>query len=77
MKGVKVTGFKRGSNSKAVTGVETDKGTIECEQVVIGAGPWARDFWNMLELPKLQTSKVKMVKCTRLICGHIGCFKKV
>ena len=49
MKGVKVTGFKRGSNSKAVTGVETDKGTIDCEQVVIGAGPWARDFWNMLE----------------------------
>ena len=48
MKGVKVTGFKRGSNSKAVTGVETDKGTIDCEQVVIGAGPWARDFWNML-----------------------------
>ena len=57
MKGVKVTGFKRGSNSKAVTGVETDKGTIECEQVVIGAGPWARDFWNMLELPK--TAKIK------------------
>ena len=44
MKGVKVTGFKKGSNSQAVTGVETDKGTIECEQVVIGAGPWARDF---------------------------------
>ena len=44
LKGVKVTGFKRGSNSKAVTGVETDKGTIDCEQVVIGAGPWARDF---------------------------------
>ena len=39
-KEVKVTGFKRGSNSKAVTGVETDKGTIECEQVVVGAGPW-------------------------------------
>ena len=37
MKGVRVTGFKRGSNSKAVTGVETDKGTIDCEQVVIGA----------------------------------------
>ena len=29
VKGVKVTGFKRGSNSKAVTGVETDKGLIE------------------------------------------------
>ena len=52
VKGVKVTGFKRGSNSKAVTGVETDKGVIECEQVVVGAGPWVRDFWNMLELPK-------------------------
>ena len=26
MKGVKVTGFKKGSNSQAVTGVETDKG---------------------------------------------------
>ena len=51
-KGVTVQGFKRGSNSKAVTGVVTDKGTIDCDQVVIGAGPWARDFWNMLELPK-------------------------
>ena len=61
MKGVKVTGFKRGSNSQAVTGVETDKGTIECEQVVIGAGPWARDFWNMLELPKTANIKYKKV----------------
>ena len=59
MKGVKVTGFKRGSNSQAVTGVETDKGNIECEQVVFGAGPWARDFWNMLELPKTANIKGK------------------
>ena len=58
-KEVKVTGFKRGSNSKAVTGVETDKGTIECEQVVVGAGPWVRDFWNMLELPKTANIKDK------------------
>ena len=57
IKGVKVTGFKRGSNSKAVTGVETDKGIIECEQVVVGAGPWVRDFWNMLELPKVANIK--------------------
>jgi len=59
VKGVKVTGFKRGSNSKAVTGVETDKGIIECEQVVVGAGPWIRDFWNMLELPKTTNIKGK------------------
>ncbi len=55
--GVKVTGFKRGSNSKAITGVETDKGTIDCEQVVVGVGPWVRDIWNMLELP--QTVNIK------------------
>ena len=48
----KVTGFKRGSNSKAVTGVITDKGTIDCEQIVVGVGPWVRDIWNMLELPQ-------------------------
>lgn len=51
-KGIKVTGFKRGSNSNAITGVVTDHGTVECDQVVIGTGPWVRDFWNMLELPK-------------------------
>ena len=57
--GVKVTGFKRGSNSKAVTGVTTDKGTIDCEQVVVAVGPWARDVWNMLELPKATEIKGK------------------
>jgi glycine/D-amino acid oxidase-like deaminating enzyme len=59
IKGVTVTGFKKGSSSKAVTGVETDKGVIECEQVVVGAGPWVRDFWNMLELPKVANIKGK------------------
>ena len=55
--GVKVTGFKKGSNSKAITGVETDKGVIDCEQVIVGVGPWVRDIWNMLELP--QTANIK------------------
>ena len=50
--GTEVTGFKRGGNSKAITGVVTSKGTIDCEQVVIGVGPWIRNFWNMLDLPK-------------------------
>ena len=57
--GVKVTGFKRGSNSKAITGVETDKGIIDCEQVVVGVGPWVRYIWNMLELPKTANIKDK------------------
>ena len=50
--GVEVTGFKRGSNSKAVTGVETNLGTIECEQVVVAVGPWIYKIWEMLELPQ-------------------------
>ena len=33
--GTEVTGFKKGSNSKAVTGVVTAKGTIDCEQVIV------------------------------------------
>ena len=61
--GTEVTGFKRGSNSKAVTGVETTKGTIDCEQVVVGAGPWVKTFWDKLELPNkisITDEKVKM-----------------
>ncbi|HEY9547969.1 MAG TPA: FAD-binding oxidoreductase [Kiloniellaceae bacterium] len=50
--GVTVTGFEFGHNSEAVAAVETDKGRIACEQIVIGAGPWVRDFWDMLDLPK-------------------------
>ena len=55
--GTEVKGFKYGSNSNAVTGVETDKGLIKCDNVIIGAGPWAKSFWDMLELPN--TVKIK------------------
>jgi len=55
--GVTVTGFEFGHNSEAVAAVETDKGRIACDQVVIGTGPWVRDFWDMLELPKTVTVK--------------------
>ncbi len=48
--GVTVTGFKQAGG--AITAVETDKGNIECGQVVVGAGPWVKNFWDMLELPK-------------------------
>ncbi len=50
--GVEVTGMNTESASSAVKSVETNKGTIECNKLVVGAGPWVRDFWNMLELPK-------------------------
>ena len=49
----KVIGFKRANGAtSAIQSVETDKGSIACDYLVIGAGPWIRDFWNMLELPK-------------------------
>ena len=55
--GVEVTGFVSDHGSDAIRSVETNKGSIQCEQVVIGAGPWVRDFWNMLDLPKQITIK--------------------
>jgi glycine/D-amino acid oxidase-like deaminating enzyme len=50
--GVEVTGFNKESGSHAVKSVVTSKGDIGCQQLVVAAGPWVRDFWNMLELPK-------------------------
>ena len=57
MSGVTVTGFKTGHNSEAVTAVVTDKGTVECDQVVVAVGPWISQIWNMLELPKTVSIK--------------------
>jgi glycine/D-amino acid oxidase-like deaminating enzyme len=53
--GLKVTGFETGHNSDAVRAVVTERGTIECEQVVVAVGPWVNEIWNMLELPKTVT----------------------
>ncbi len=50
--GCRVTGFRRDNGSAAVKAVITDAGEVECEQVVVAAGPWVRDFWQMLELPR-------------------------
>ena len=32
--------------------METDRGTVRCEHLIIAPGPWARDFWDMLGMPK-------------------------
>ena len=50
--GTQVKGFKSANGSNAITEVITDKGSIECDQVIVGVGPWLRDIWTMLELPK-------------------------
>ncbi len=49
--GVKVIGFQK-DNTGAVEAVVTDRGTIACDFVVVGAGPWVKQIWDMLELPK-------------------------
>jgi methylglutamate dehydrogenase subunit A len=49
--GVAVTGFRRDAGG-AVTAVETSQGTIQCDYVVVGVGPWVKSIWEMLELPK-------------------------
>ena len=48
--GAKVTGFKK-DNSGAVKTVITDKGDIDCDFVIVAAGPWIKQIWDMLELP--------------------------
>ncbi len=52
MSGVRVTGFESKSTGGAISAVETNKGKIACDYVIVGAGPWAKLFWDMLELPR-------------------------
>ena len=52
MTGIEVKGFVRENSSNAILSVETDQGSINCKHVVIAAGPWVRNFWDMLGLPK-------------------------
>ena len=49
MTGVTVTGLH--TQGETITAVETDKGTIACDYVIAGPGPWAKTLWDMLELP--------------------------
>ena len=50
LSGVTVQGLPL-DGTGAVTAVETDQGRIECDYVVVAAGPWVRSFWQMLDLP--------------------------
>ncbi len=51
LSGVTVTGFSE-DGSGSIQSVQTDRGNIDTDYVVIGAGPWVKSFWDMLELPK-------------------------
>jgi glycine/D-amino acid oxidase-like deaminating enzyme len=48
--GVKVTGFIR-DDSNSVKSVVTNHGNIDCDLVIVGAGPWVKQIWDMLALP--------------------------
>jgi len=49
LSGVEVTGF---DIHGCITAVETTKGAVACDYVVVGAGPWVNRFWQMLGLPE-------------------------
>jgi len=51
LSGVEVTGFTQ-DNAGAISAIETNRGAINCDYVVIGAGPWVKQFWDLLEMPK-------------------------
>ena len=48
--GAAVTGYTLDA-SGSVTAVETDQGSISCEQVVVGAGAWTPEHWEWLGGP--------------------------
>lgn len=50
--GVTVTGFESAAGSRAINAVRTTRGRIECDFVVVAAGPWVKSIWEMLELPR-------------------------
>lgn len=51
MTGVSVTGIR--TQGGAVTHVETDNGPVACDWLIAAPGPWAKTFWDMLELPNV------------------------
>jgi hypothetical protein len=52
MTGVEVIGFTGANGGGAIRSVETNKGSIACDYVIVGAGPWIKSIWEMLDLEK-------------------------
>ena len=53
--GCEVTGIRLAGG--AVESVETSKGTIGCDHLVIALGPWVKAAWDLLDLPKTVSIK--------------------
>lgn len=54
--GVEVTAINKDA-AGSIDSVTTTVGEIKCEQLILCPGPWAKQFWDMLELPKTITIK--------------------
>ena len=52
LSGVEVVGFTGDNSGGAIRTVETNKGPVECDYVIVAAGPWIKSIWEMLELNK-------------------------
>ena len=52
VEGVAVTGMRTAHGGGNVTAIETSAGTLECDEVIVGVGPWINSIWTMLDLPK-------------------------
>ena len=50
--GTSVTGFEFDTRSPCVTAIETNRGRINCGQVIVAVGPWICQLWDLLELPR-------------------------
>ena len=49
LSGVEVMGFQ--FSGESISAVETSRGTIQTDYVIVGVGPWVKSVWEMLELP--------------------------
>jgi glycine/D-amino acid oxidase-like deaminating enzyme len=57
VEGVEVTGTKPAHGGRGIAALETSAGTLPCDEIVVGAGPWINSIWTMLDLPKTITIK--------------------
>jgi glycine/D-amino acid oxidase-like deaminating enzyme len=74
--GVRVTGLRM--DDGAVSAVETDQGAVRCEHLVAAVGPWVRDIWKMLDLPRRSPSRVPTASSTTTArCGRTGLCRRV
>jgi len=72
--GMKVTGFRLSGG--AVSAVETDRGVIETDYVVVGCGPWVKSIWDMLGLPKQISVKGRDGRCETVPMWTFWCLEE-